>query len=67
MDTLSADSLILIFEIFSEHSLPKRILSDAGDNFVSETFSEFLEEPDHRAGSVIIIPPPEQWTSGSMH
>ena len=38
----SADNLILACKvIFSEYGLSKKIISDAGGNFVSEKFKEF--------------------------
>ena len=37
-----ADSLILACKvIFSEFGLPKKIMSDAGGNFISDKFKEF--------------------------
>ena len=42
MEGLSADNLISAFEVvFSEYSIPKRIMSDAGSNFISEKFKNF--------------------------
>ena len=42
MEDLSADSLILTCKvIFSEYWIPKRIMSDAGGNFISEKFRNF--------------------------
>ena len=39
MKDLLADSLILECKIiFSEYGLPKKIMSDAGSNFISDTF-----------------------------
>ena len=39
---LSADSLILAFRIiFLEYGLPKKIMSDAGANFISDKFKKF--------------------------
>ena len=39
---LSADSLIAAFKVvFSEYGIPKKIILDAGGNFISETFKNF--------------------------
>ena len=41
-EDLSADSLILAYEvIFAEYGIPKKIMSDAGSNFVSDKFRTF--------------------------
>ena len=42
MEDLSAESLILICEMFfSEYYLPKKIMSDAGGNFILDTLKRF--------------------------
>ena len=39
---LSSDSLVSTFKfVFSEYSIPHKIMSDAGDNFISEKFKNF--------------------------
>ena len=39
MDNLSADSLISVFKIvIAEYGIPKRIITDAGGNSMSEKF-----------------------------
>ena len=39
MEGLSADNLILACKLFfSEYGLPKKIMSDASGNFISEKF-----------------------------
>ena len=41
---LSADSLIAAFKVvFSEYRIPKKIMSDAGGNFISEKFKNFYD------------------------
>ena len=41
---MSAESLILACKVtFSEYGLPKRIMSDAGGNFISDTFRQFYK------------------------
>ena len=42
MEGLSADSLISAFKaVFSEYGIPKKIMSDAGGNFISEKLKNF--------------------------
>ena len=42
MGNLSADSLISVFKIvIVEYGIPKRVMSDAGGNFVSQKFKIF--------------------------
>ena len=42
MEDLSADSLILVCKIIvSEYGLPKKIMSNAGGNFISDKFKRF--------------------------
>ena len=42
MDNLSADSLISAFKvIIAEYGIPKRVMSDAGGNFMAEKFKIF--------------------------
>ena len=44
-ENLSADSLILTCKIiFSEYGLPKKIMSDAGSNFVSDQFKQYCKK-----------------------
>ena len=44
MEDFSADSLILACKIISsEYSLPKKIMSGAGGNLVSDTFKQFYK------------------------
>ena len=51
MEELSPDNLISAFKVgFSEYGTPKRIMSDAGGNFISEKFKYFcnslnIEQP----------------------
>ena len=45
--------------IFVEYGLAKRIISDVGTKFTSETFT-VLQADEHPAVHNIIIPPPEQ-------
>ena len=41
-EDISADSLKLACKvIFSEYGLPKKIISDAGGNFISDNFKQF--------------------------
>ena len=43
-EDMSAESLILACKvIFSEYGLPKRIMSDAGGNFISDKFRQFCK------------------------
>ena len=43
-EDLPADSLILACKIiFTEYGLPKKIMSDAGGNFISENFKRFYK------------------------
>ena len=43
MEGLSAESLIAAVKIiFAEYSIPCRLMSDAGGNFISEKFKKFL-------------------------
>ena len=54
-ESLSVDSLTLSCKFFSEYRLQKKIMSDGGDNFVSE-IQRNLQKPKHRASSLVIIP-----------
>ena len=38
---MSADSLILACNIFSEFGLPNKVMSDVGGNFISDKFKQF--------------------------
>ena len=43
-EDMSAENLILACKvIFSEYGLPKRIMSDAGGNFISDNFRQFCK------------------------
>ena len=43
-ENLSADSLILTCKvIFVEYGIPKKIMSDAGSNFISDKFKTFCK------------------------
>ena len=43
MEGLSADNLISALKVvFAEYSIPKRVMSDTGDNFISEKIQKFL-------------------------
>ena len=66
---MSADSLKLACKLifFSEIGLPKKIMSDAGGNFISDKFRAVLQKYESRASDIIIIPSPEQWTSRGMY
>ena len=56
-EDMSADSLILACKvIFSEFGLPKKIMSDAGGNFISGKFKQFCKKINT-----------EQATSSSYH
>ena len=46
-EDLSADCLVLTCKaIFAEYRIPKRIMSDSGDNFISEKFKNFCKSPN---------------------
>ena len=53
--------------VFVDLSLPKTLVSDAGTNFVSEQFKDFLQVLEYKPSHDIIIPPPKKWTGGDMH
>ena len=56
-EDMLADSLILEYKVvFSEYGLPKKIMSDAGGNFISDKFQAVLQKYEHRKGYIIIIP-----------
>ena len=43
MEGLSVDNLISAFKVvFSEYGIPKRIMSDVGSNFISESSKIFV-------------------------
>ena len=44
---LPADNLIIAFKFFTEYKLPKKIMSDAGVNFVSERFQGILQKIEY--------------------
>ena len=68
MEDLLADSLILACKIISsEHSLPQKIMSDAGSNFISDILQKNMSKHECRTSSIIIKSSPEQWTGGSGH
>ena len=59
-EDLSGYNLILMCNIiFAEYGLPKKIMSDSGSSFISDKFKRVMQEPKHRAGIFVIIPPPE--------
>ena len=65
--SLAVDDLVQTGKmILAEYGLPKRIISDAGTNFTSETFRE-LQVDEHLAAHTIILLLWEQWPSGGMH
>ena len=46
-ENLSADSLLLTCKvIFVEYRIPKKIMSDVGDNFISDKFKTFCKSPN---------------------
>ena len=67
-DGLSADDLVREAKIvFAEFGLLKKIVLDAGTNFLSDWFKTILQAAEYRQDYNIIILPLEQWTGGSMH
>ena len=68
MKGLSAESLISTLKVvFAEYSIPKRVLLDAGSNFISEKCRNVSKSSQYRTSSILIVLPPEQWTGGGMH
>ena len=67
VDGYSTHNLIKACKIMiSEYGLPSKIVSDVGTNFISKIW-EFLLKAWHLPCSILIIQPPEQWTSRTMH
>ena len=60
---MSAESLVIASKvIFSEYGLPKKIMSAAGGNFISDKFRQFCKNSD-----VIILPPSGQWPGSGVY
>ena len=56
MNNLSGDDIVQMTQlIFAKYGFPKKIVSDVGRNFTSETFKAFLQEDEHLANYNIII------------
>ena len=50
----------------SGYGLPKKIMLDASDNFISEKIQKHWPKPENRVSNLIIIPSPEQCTGVCM-
>ena len=66
-DGLSADSLIRAVKIvFEKFGLPKKIVSDAGINFISDKFRHFYRQLNIEQAHYLIIPSPEHQMGRSI-
>ena len=58
MGGLSADTLRVACKVFfSEFGIPQKIMLDVGGNFISGKFKEFCKKNEHKAISIVFIPP----------
>ena len=65
---LSADNLLITHSHFIEYGLLKEIMSDVGSSFIQKNSKNSVKDTEHsRSIIIIILPPPKQWTGGSMH
>ena len=68
MEDLSAYSLILACNIiFSQSGLPKKIMSDAGGNFISDKFKRYCKNLNAEQAVSSLYHLQSIWTGGSMH
>ena len=67
-ENLSADSPITCCNtVLTEYGLPRKILLDVGTNLISGIFRNFCENLNIESGIAIIVLPPKQCPSRSMH
>ena len=52
--------------LFMEFGFPKKMVSDTGTNFISNTHKQFGRQLNITEHS-LILPPQEQWTGERMH